>query len=236
MKKSFAVMATLALFAGQALAQTQTQTQTERTGAPGSQTQGANLDKQIAACLLLGNQEEVALAEFAKEKCEGEKCKEFAQKMIEAHQQAIAKIEQAAPEVARLNLELRNAKSEGGEGDQPDASEQQAGQANLPPQLQLARQVKEQCLALTKQALSEKQGAEFDKAYIHQQCAAHLGMKAELKGAEPFASEQLKPVLQEGLKMTEGHLKEAKSIAKGMKDSKPREVAAAEPAGRAPRQ
>jgi predicted outer membrane protein len=230
MKKPIAAMAVVAVFAGAALAQTQA----PRESAPGQQ--GANLDRHIAACMLLANQEEVALAEFAKEKCEGEKCKQFAQKMIEMHQQAIAKIEEAAPELASLNLKLRNAKGAGGEGEQPSASEQAGGAQGLDPTLLLTRQVKEECLALTQQALSEKQGAEFDKAYIHQQCGAHLAMKAGLKGSEPFASEQLKPVIQEGLKMTEEHLKEAKSLAKQMKDSKPREVAAADPAERASRE
>ena len=87
------------------------------------------------------------------------------------------------------------------------------------PGLLLARQVKEECLAITKKALSEKQGAEFDKCFVGQQVMAHMSMLAHLKGSEPFASPELKPVIQEGLKATEKHLAEAKELIKQLEQS-----------------
>jgi hypothetical protein len=137
--------------------------------------------------------------------------------MIEQHQQAINKLEQAAPQVAAWKIQLRNASpdQQAGATAQPQANGQAGGQS---PQFLLARQIHEECLALTKEALSEKQGADFDKAYIAQQCFAHLGMKAGIKGSEPFASPQLKPVLQEGLQMTDKHLAEAKNLKKQLMD------------------
>lgn len=195
---------------GQATAQRQ-------PGQAGQAGQPGGLDQQIAACMVLANQEEIALAEFAKERAESDQVKQFAEMLIEQHQQAINKIEQASPQVAAWNIQLRNAKSnqQAGAEAQPQASGQAAGQN---PQYLMARQIHEECLALTKEALSEMEGAEFDKAFVTQQCMAHLAMKAGIKGSEPFASQQLKPVLQEGLQMTEKHLAEAKNLKKQLKD------------------
>lgn len=191
---------------GQATAERQPG-QAAQAGQPGG------LDQQIAACGVLANQAEIALAQFAKERSENDQVKQFAEMMIEQHQQAINRIEQAAPQVAVWKIQLRNANADqqAGAAAQPPANGQATGQS---PQFLLARQIHEECLALTKEALSEKQGAEFDKAYLTQQCMAHLGMKAAIKGSEPFASPQLKPVLQEGLQMTEKHLAEAKNLKK----------------------
>jgi predicted outer membrane protein len=186
------------------------QTTAQRQGAQSAQA--GNLDQQIAACAVLANQEQVALAEFAKEHAESEQVKQFADMMIEQHQQAIQKIEQAAPQVAAWNIQLRNANPDQQAGAAAQPANGQAGGQN--PQFLLARQIHEECLALTKEALSEKQGAEFDKAYMAQQCVAHLGAKAAIKGSEPFASAQLKPVLQEGLQTIDKHLAEAKNIKK----------------------
>jgi predicted outer membrane protein len=224
MSKPVASLAIVTLFAGTVLAQGQSQ-QPAAGRQPG---QGSDLDKQIAACLLLGNQEEVALAQFALDRCQDDQCKQFAETMIEHHQQAISKIEQAAPQLAAKDLKLRNAKLDRNENAQ--SSNQAGEQGNrLDPALMLTRQIKEECFALTAKALGEKQGAEFDKAYIGQQIMAHMLMKAELKGSEPFASEQLKPVIQEGMEVTEQHLARAKDIMEQLKgDSGQRQARAPE--------
>lgn len=193
-------------------------------------TQGFRLDQQIAGCLLLGNQSEIALAEFAQQKCKNQQCKDFAKMMIEQHRQAISKIEQAAPQVARKDLKLRNANLGGSQQQDGQESPSNANQqdGNLNPPMMLARQVKEECLAMTMKALGEKQGAEFDKAYITQQVMAHMAMLGELKGSEPFASEQLKPVIKDGMQMTEKHLQKAKDIMHQMKDGSSQQQANAD--------
>jgi predicted outer membrane protein len=180
---------------------------------------------------LLGNQEEVALAQFAQQKSQNEQVKKFAQQMIEHHQQAISKIEQAAPEVAGLNLQLRG----GAEGEaaaspnrsgvrpasaeEPVASTAAAGNAGHDQRgAQLAQAVKQECLNLTQQELAQKQGVEFDKAYIGQQVCAHIGMLAELRGSKNFATGQLQQVITEGEQMTQQHLDQAKQIMSQLKD------------------
>lgn len=206
---------------------------------PGQQTsqpsqQAGQLDQQIAACLLLGNQEEVALAEFAQERAQNPRVKEFAKMMIEQHQQAIAKIQQASPELASLNLKLK-ANATGGDEPQYEATRPAArttgataaGEASAragesaadSPMFAWARDTAQECLNLTAKELSEKQGAEFDKAYMGQQCTAHVGMLAKLRASKSHASEKLQPVLAEGIEMTQHHLAEAKQIKQGLKET-----------------
>lgn len=220
--------------AGQSFAQSATDATQERPAGANSQQAGqsnqqgqagrpGNLDKHIAACALLSNQEEVALAKLGVEKADHEDVKKFAEMLIEHHQQAISKIEKAAPQLASMNLMLRNA-----DGDsQPAANEQQAGA--MDPQLMMARQIKEECLAMTRKALNEKEGADFDKAFLGQQCMAHMGMLAGIKGSEPFASQQMKPLLNECMKTTEQHLTKAKELMEKVKDKDaPRQARAGE--------
>lgn len=250
-----------------------------RTGAgqTASAASGENLDQKIAVCLLLGNQEEVAMAQFAEQRSQNDQVKQFAQQMIQHHQQAISKIQQAAPGTAGLNLQLQGgaegqaSASTSASGVRPASAEEPAtsrsgnsasgaqsdnagtsasgtqsdnastnaqssatnnaisatntgtragGSAGGHDQraVQMAQQIKQQCLNLTQQELAEKQGVEFDKAYIGQQVAAHINMLAELRGSRNFASSELQPVIDEGEQMTQQHLEQAKQIMSQLKD------------------
>ena len=168
-----------------------------------------DLSQQIAACLVLGNQEEVALAEIAQKQAEHEEVKKFAAHMIEQHQQAVTKLEQAVPQVAGLTLTAADGQTPG--------NEQNAAQA---PELALAKSIKQQCLQLTQQEMSDKQGAEFDKCYIGQQIGAHVGMLAQLRGSKNFANPQLQAVIAEGEQMATKHLEEAKKIMAELESAK----------------
>jgi predicted outer membrane protein len=189
------------------------------------------LNQKIAVCLVLGNQEEVALAQLAQQHSQNEQVKKFAQQMIEHHQKAIAKIEQAAPEVASLNLQLRGgeegaaATSPNPTGVRPASAEEPVASATSTSNaghdqrgVQLAQAVKQECLNLTQQELTQTQGVEFDKAYMGQQVGAHIGMLAELRGSKNFATGQLQQVIAEGEQMTQKHLAEAKQIMSQLKD------------------
>lgn len=199
--------------------------------AAANQTAGG-LNNEIAACLVLGNQEEVALAQFADQRSQNPEVKRFAQQMIEHHQKALAKIEQAAPETASWKLQLRSGAAERGAasasatGVQPASAEVEVATnnaANASQQrqfVQLAQQIKQECLNLTEQELAQKQGTEFDKAYVGQQIGAHIGMLAQLRGSKNFASGQLQQVIEEGEQMTQQHLAEAKQIMSQLKDQR----------------
>jgi predicted outer membrane protein len=236
-------MLALAAMASQALAQSATETQRPagaREGADRATTtqsqagsqgqQGDKLAKHVAVCLTLGNMEEIQLGQFAQDRAQNPQVKQFAQTMVEEHQQAVQKLQQAMPEVASLNLEL-NAQGGAAAGQstaarpgagatastsanqRSSATGAQSGGQEAQKMVQFAREVKQECLNLTTQELGRKQGMEFDKAYIGQQIVAHTGMLAELKTAQRhLQNQQLRPIIQEGTQMTEHHLAQARQI------------------------
>ena len=235
MKKSFALaLISCAGFLGNASAQspsgarspsgateTQPRAQTQSQAAPGGQaqaSQGGALQKHIAVCLILGNQEEAALGQFAQDRAQHDQVKQFAQMMAEEHQQANAKIQQAVPQLASMDLKLTategNAGSAPGQGTRDNQRQSATGaQAGGQDQMvQFAKQVKQECLNLTQAELGRKQGAEFDKCYIAQQIVAHTGMLAHLRASQQHVSNELQPIIQEGTKMTEHHLAQARQI------------------------
>jgi len=220
-------------------------------------SQGAQggLEQHIATCLALGNQEEVALAQFAQQRATNPQVKQFAQMMIQEHQQAIQQMQQAVPQLASVQLTSSAASqsgsrsgagsperlgssgtsgsnatagadrstASGGEtastgtsstGSTTSANQRGASSGGGHEQMvEFARTVKQNCLKLSEQSLGQKQGAEFDKAYIGQQIVAHTNMLAELQAAQQFASgSQLQPLIQQGTQMTEHHLAQARTI------------------------
>ena len=80
------------------------------------------------------------------------------------------------------------------------------------PILALHEQIKEQCAQSAIAALREKQGEEFDHAFMHLQVMAHMGMLDTLKIAQPQATGELQQVLQQGQQTTQQHLDEAKQL------------------------
>ncbi|MCC6491921.1 MAG: DUF4142 domain-containing protein [Pirellulales bacterium] len=239
----------LVAVAGDALAQTTTRenpaTRRNAGAQPANRTSQAtagenSLAQHIAACLLLGNQEEIAISQLGVQHAQNDQVKQFAQKMIEQHQQAISQLQQAAPELASMNLQLsgthaadnqRGAAAQSADASsattaiesQPAGGENQrtatTGQAgsseagNVPQMVQFIKQVKEQCVQLVTQDLSQKQGAEFDKCFMGVQNGLHTGMLAKLRAAKQHVSGgPLEQVVEQGTQMTEHHLAEAKQI------------------------
>lgn len=204
--------------------------------------EGTQLDHAIAACLFLGNQEEVALAQFAQGRAQDNRVKQFAEMMLRDHQEAIQKLHKLAPQLASMNLELRGAGAQPAGAAQPGArtsvatpgstatagtnpgatpTNQLAG-ASGDVQQQMAsleRAVAENCLALTERELGEHNGAEFDRCYIGQQIGGHIGMLAKLQGSEQFATGELRTFIQQAKQTVEKHLQEAKQIAETLQSA-----------------
>jgi predicted outer membrane protein len=60
--------------------------------------------------------------------------------------------------------------------------------------------------------LSQKEGAEFDRAYLGGQIMAHMWLSDALSVFEQHASANLQPILQEGLQTAQQHLAHAKAL------------------------
>jgi len=208
--------------------------QPSQTGQLAKGGQAAGLDQAIASCLLLGNNEEVAVAEFAQSRIQNPKVKEFAQMLIQDHEQAISKLSQIAPQLATMAATVRQ-----GQGGQQDANAtpgQQPAQGEVGQNLQAATEqgqvgasgteqqlfalqqsVTKECLALTEKELGELQGPEFDMAFVGCQLGAHIGMLAKLHGSQQFASAELQPIIKECEQTVQKHLDHAKQLKDELK-------------------
>lgn len=193
-------------------------------------TNNANLDQFIATCLLIGNQEEVALAQEAVERAENEQVKQFAQKLIDDHQKAIQKLQQHANQSMGLNVNVDATADRSSDGDQYvstdsataqrytankvdiNSSSNMAGSGALNQVLQMNRQAAQECLSMTKSMMQEKRGADFDKAFAGSQVGAHVGMLAKLKASQQHASPELASIIKESEQSVQQHLDHAKKL------------------------
>lgn len=226
MKNISGALALIALAAGPLCAQTTT-TRPQPPGtaaaraanaqsASGQGAAASQVDQAIAVCLALGNQEEVALAQFAEGRAKHEKVKQFAEMMITQHRQALEKLHRISPQLANMALQLDGTAQPANSPRADGAHSSTNGPAgNVDHQMvALQTSIAQHCLSLTQKELGEKQGAEFDQCYVGQQVGAHVAMLAKLKGSEQFASGELRSFIQEAEQTVETHHKHAKELAK----------------------
>lgn len=191
--------------------------------APAQRGQARNMDAHFAACLVLGNQNEIAASKIASEKASNPKVKAFAEMMIKDHQKYLMELEQFG------GRELQGRLSE----DQPapkEAADAPASQAAFTRQpgefhMQLKRELADQCRASAEKELSSKSGAEFDKCYIGMQLGAHAHMIDELVVLQRHSSPKFQALLKEGQETAEHHMAKAKEIMKSLEDE-PQKTAA----------
>jgi len=212
-------------------------TQADRSGTAGH---WKNPDHCFATCVALGNQEEVALGQFASQKAKNPEVKKFAEMLVEDHTEYLGKLKNFAPEASSQGY-LRG---EGGTGPKAgarnrEATNQREGATQetatktgagvrtgdqsadgLKPS-EIEREVAEECLNSAMAKLNEKAGtADFDKCFIGQQIAKHMGMKDKLAVYQRHASSELAQVFAAGQKKTEEHLAKAEDLMKMLEGEK----------------
>lgn len=203
---------------------------------PGRAAQGDSIsDGQLAACLIIDNYKEVALAQFAQQKSQNEQVKAFAEKLIRDHQQFIQQLQETATSGGFSNeqLTLSGAQSPAGArpgqadpqrpGTTPRTQDPQAPRRTARPAelegrggqvsfIELKQELAEQCLQTIREELEQKPQAEFDKCYIGSQVMAHMTMVDTLEVFSRHASPELQSVLEKGKQTTQAHLNEAKKL------------------------
>ncbi len=194
-------------------------------------------DHMLASCVAIDNQEEVAIARWAESRLKNDDAKKFAQMLIKDHTAFLKKLQQFAPEATEDGFLSPERTASGSEGDRTsrkersgqetartDKTERTAAKPNLEfggpmiDQMQLHRELAEQCLADTQHMLSEKNDREFDACFIGLQIAKHAGMKTKLEVFQRHASGELKELLAQGQKTTTAHLEHAEKIMKQIDD------------------
>jgi len=190
--------------------------------ASGRQAQGVRhahttdrFDSHVADCLILGNQEEIALLKFGIERTKNKDVKELAQSMVKDHEDAISKLRQfASPENANKDLTADQSNSRDVVTREarkvPSADDSSSSRGDTFSRMHhLMRRAHEQCLILNREELTKYEGHHFDEAFLGQQLGAHIGMLATLKAAQEDTSSDLSNLtaqLQETTKKHRDHL------------------------------
>jgi predicted outer membrane protein len=209
--------------------------------------QGQDLTSFIVHKLRLGNESEVQLGQLATQQAKNSKVKEFAQQMVQEHQQMIQKLQgvhggagaagnassqnQSQPGTsanAQRGTTVRpgdpgSAGSLGGAPEQHATGGVSAGaNSNDKVPAQLVAMSEQHCRTkaqMTQQMLQKHKGEDFDMAYIGQQILAHTDMLAELQALHSANMPQLQPIVAEAEKATREHLDMATGIAEQLKGS-----------------
>jgi len=172
---------------------------------------GDRFDSHVADCLILGNQEEIALLKFGMERTKTKDIKDLAQSMIKDHEAAISKLRQfASPENANseLTADQTNGRNKVAtrEARKVPAADGSPMHGDVLAKLhQLDRRAHEECLILNREELTKYEGHHFDEAFLGQQLGAHIGMLAKLKAAQEETSGELSALIGKAQETTKNH-------------------------------
>jgi len=202
----------------------------------GTQTAGGPASKEIehylANCLLIKNQAEVELSQFAQQQAQNPEVKQFAQMLIKDHQQAIQKLQALAGTQGGPRTSQRPATNGQFDTQQQPATERsrqtlnqdadqsltanRAGGQNdaLNQLLELDRQITQRCQEMVREELQAKSGPEFDYCFVGAQIGSHTHMLAALDVIGQRTQGELRQFVQEAQPVVQRHLEHAKQLAK----------------------
>lgn len=221
----------------------------QRTGAAAPQNAAAQQNAQqsptpgdhlLAAWLIVDNDEEIDLAEVAEKSAHDKDVKDFAKKVADDHGQIVKKLERFGGPSMRSSWEAagrgqasRNrgpapgnqntapaagarAPAAGGQTRTAARPIHPAGQIDV---VALKQQLGEKCSQTVRHELGNKQGAAFDRCYMETQVFMHLAQIDAMEVFATHASPELRQVIEEGRKIAEGHLKQARDLLKQVSKS-----------------
>lgn len=84
--------------------------------------------------------------------------------------------------------------------------------------MQIKQEVAQQCLQAKQRLMAEKQGREFDMAYVGQQVLHHAEAHAALQVLANYAGPELQPILRQGTDSIQQHLERSMNLAKQISD------------------
>lgn len=161
-----------------------------------------SMDHKFAKHAMMMNQFEIQSAQLAQRQAQDQNVKQLAAMILKDHQQAQQKLQQ-------LSMKMQH----GQEGQRGQSGQQQPGQQQSGQQQSAQQQLGPVHQAML-QDLQQKQGMEFDRAFLYGNIAGHT--KAVLMfrdAAKECQDEQLKQYAQQTLPALKQHLEHAKQIA-----------------------
>jgi predicted outer membrane protein len=236
-----ALAATVLFAASSATAQNEAQKkgQPDRAAARpgiGSPREASSTDTILAGWLVVDNQAEVNVSRMAQQRAQNNEVKQFAEQLVQAHQQFLTKLQQIA------GSETGSAATRLNDPSPRDAAGSRRADPTRPPAdaappaartgdtqrdpiatrqpgqgldiVALKRELGQQCQQTVQRELEQKQGAEFDQCFVNLQVMMHLAAIDTMEVFQRHASPQLKQVLSEGIQTSQRHLEQAKELAK----------------------
>ncbi len=157
-------------------------------------------DQTFAKCLAIANQEQVAIARFAKEKATTKEVREFAATLEKAHLSCLEQLSGISPQIgSNSNAVTKTSTTASNNSSNVDF-------------LQLHQEISTQCLKDSEEYLSKKEGAEFDKCFLGMEIAKHAGMQSTLTVLQRHATGKLQGLIKDGLAKNEQHMEVAVNL------------------------
>ncbi len=189
------------------------------------QQAGVSVKQALVKKLQKANQAEIELATMAQKKTQNPELKQLTKMIIEDHKACNEKLQQlssqptAGQSQANGNNQVANAafqpQSAANQAQGVAASGTAASGGMVSQQLcQVMDQATDNALQMTKEMLQKHEAQDFDKAFLRQQCMAHMMMLAELKAIESTGPQELKAFAKETITKVEQHLEKAKQLVK----------------------
>ena len=174
----------------------------------GAQQGQSSVQGYLATKMMLANNAEIELSQIATEKAKHQGVKQYAQKMIQEHQQLNQKLQQ-----------LQSGQNQQGQN-QPGTAQTQASQS-VPQQLTaITQRAAENHLQMAKESLQRYNGQDFDMAYLGLQIATHQQMLAGLQAIQDAGSQQFQQLVRQAEQATSQHLQQAKELARQFEDDR----------------
>jgi predicted outer membrane protein len=169
----------------------------------GSNERGASagVDHYLANCLLMKNQGEIELNQFAAGRAKHEDVKQFAQQMVQEHRQLGAKLERVVQSGRDANRD-----------------------AALNQLLDIDRQIGDKCGQMTRAKLEESPEAQFDKCFVGTQIGSHMQMLAALDVISQQSSGELRQVTEDAKATVKQHLEHAEKLMKDLESADARQA------------
>jgi putative membrane protein len=169
-------------------------------------------DMDIAHMVLQGNQGEIMMSKLAEQHSKNEQVRKFAKQMVQEHGKFVQELRQVAGIEEQPAAEDESADRAPATGSARKPASERAGHGEAHDWRTVTSEIchRKQQMCLTE--LEQKQGEEFDKAYVGSQIGAHNEMLASLEVLATVADAQLQTLLKKGVETTQQHLKHAKAL------------------------
>jgi len=222
--------ATLPLSALLAHAQTtdstgQTPGATGQATTPGQAPPPPAEDPLLAACVLIGGRKQIENCSYIKGKLTSDDAKKFAQAEIDEHEQIKAQLKKLGYEYPVMPVPARPndprptdppRPEERKDGDAPKPVVVASGRTPLPQEavvlVAVDHEVGDQCILNYRKEMDQLQGVKLDKRFVGHQLDEHLALKDKVETFRRHASTDMKPVLDDGLKVINTHITTLKDL------------------------